>query len=159
MVARYQAEPADPSTIHRADVDVYAPCALGAVLNDRTIPQIRATVVAGAANNQLAEDRHGHALGKRGILYAPDYVINAGGIINISYEFSGCDSDRASARTGRIYDTLLGIFDRATNEDLSTNIVADRMAEERLARARRRLAEASRANTSTEHSMTDQLTI
>ncbi|MFK9236774.1 amino acid dehydrogenase, partial [Escherichia coli] len=82
--------------VHALDVDVFSPCALGAVLNDRTVPQIRARVVAGAANNQLAKTRHGHALLERGVLYAPDYVINAGGIIDIYYE--GPDYDAAKVQ-------------------------------------------------------------
>ena len=110
VVTRHNARATDPVSIHGAEVDVYAPCALGAVINDQTVPKIRATVVAGAANNQLAEDPHGQALRERVILYAPDYVINAGGIINISYEFGGYDSDRARQHTGRIYDLLLEFF-------------------------------------------------
>ena len=82
VAAAFGARAVDAATIHAADVDVYAPCARGGVLNDRTIPELRASIVAGAANNQLAEDRHGAALVERGILYAPDYAINAGGIIN-----------------------------------------------------------------------------
>ena len=137
VVARHGALASDPTSIHQADVDVFAPCALGAVLNDQTIPQLRARVVAGAANNQLAEDRHGDALRERGILYAPDYVINGGGIINISYEFGGYDRERALAHTARIYDTLLDIFSRADDDRVATNLVADRMAEERLVPAGR----------------------
>ena len=127
--------PPKANAIHAADVDILAPCALGATLNDRTIPEIAAAVVAGGANNQLAEDRHGRSLQERGILYAPDYVINAGGIINISCELDGYDRDRALARTGRIYDTLAGIFTRADRERLPTNAIADRIAAERLAAA------------------------
>lgn len=130
--ARFGAEAAEASAIHAADVDIYAPCALGATINDRTIPEIAAAVVAGAANNQLAEDRHGRWLQERGILYAPDYVINAGGIINIACELGGYDRDRALARTSRIYDTLTGIFARADRERLPTNAIADRIAAERL---------------------------
>ena len=130
------ARPVDPSTIHTLDVDIYAPCALGAVVNDQTVGEIGAAIVAGAANNQLAEDRHGWALRDRGILYAPDYVINGGGIINISYEFGTYNRERALEHTSRIYDTLLDIFDRAEHDDLPTNVVADHIAEERLAVAR-----------------------
>ena len=133
--ARFGAEAAEAGAIHAAEVDILAPCALGATLNDRTIPEIAAAVVAGAANNQLAEDRHGRWLQERGILYAPDYVINAGGIINISCELGGYDRDRALARTGRIYDTLADIFARADRERLPTNAIADRIAAERLAAA------------------------
>lgn len=118
--------------IYGQDVDVFAPCALGAVINDATLPQLRAKVVAGAANNQLSEDRHGKELMGRGILYAPDYVINAGGIIDISYERGGSyDRDAAVAHMEGIYDTLMEIFERSTAEGLPTNLVADFVAEER----------------------------
>jgi leucine dehydrogenase len=118
--------------IYGLDVDVFAPCALGAVINDATLPQLRAKVVAGAANNQLSEDRHGKELMGRGILYAPDYVINAGGIIDISYERGGSyDRDAAVAHMEGIYDTLIEIFERSAAEGLPTNLIADFVAEER----------------------------
>ncbi len=118
--------------IYGQDVDVFAPCALGAVINDATLPQLRAKIVAGAANNQLSEDRHGKELMGRGILYAPDYVINAGGIIDISYERGGrYDRDAAVAHMEGIYDTLIEIFERSTAEGLPTNLIADIVAEER----------------------------
>jgi leucine dehydrogenase len=118
--------------IYGQDVDVFAPCALGAVINDATLPQLRAKVVAGAANNQLSEDRHGKELMGRGILYAPDYVINAGGIIDISYERGGTyDRDAAVAHIEGIYDTLIEIFERSVAEGLPTNLIADFVAEER----------------------------
>ncbi len=118
--------------IFSQDVDVFAPCALGAAINDATLPHLRAKIVAGAANNQLSEDRHGKELMARGILYAPDYVINAGGIIDISYERGGSyDRDAAVAHMEGIYDTLLEIFERSAAEGLPTNLVADYVAEER----------------------------
>jgi leucine dehydrogenase len=121
-----------PDDIYGQDVDVFAPCALGAVINDATLPQLRAKIVAGAANNQLSEDRHGKELMGRGILYAPDYVINAGGIIDISYERGGSyDRDAALAHVEGIYDTLIEIFERSTAEGLPTNLIADVVAEER----------------------------
>lgn len=113
------------------DVDVYAPCALGAVLDDATIPAIRARVVAGAANNQLALPRHDRALRERGILYAPDYCINAGGIIDIYYEGPAYDSAVVEAHLQRIGSTLAEIFQRADAEDRPTGEIADRMAETR----------------------------
>ncbi len=151
VVTRCHATPASAATIHACDVDIYAPCALGAVINDQSIPQIRAAIVAGAANNQLAEDRHGLALRDRGILYAPDYVINGGGIINISYEFGGYDSNRARQHTARIHHQLLEIFDRAEQEGLPTNIVADHIAEERLAAHRRPSLGPERTSRPAEH--------
>lgn len=118
------------------DVDIFSPCALGAVLNDDSIPKLKAKVVAGAANNQLAEARHGLALLDRHILYAPDYALNAGGIIIISHE--GPDFDRPSAmqEVARIHDTLLQIFERADTNGLPTAQVADQMAMERIREAR-----------------------
>ncbi len=122
--------------IYDLDVDVFAPCALGAVINDTTLAQLRARVIAGAANNQLAEPRHGQALLERGILYAPDYVINAGGVIDIALERQGFDRDRLLRHLDGIRDTLLEIFQRAERERLPTSVVADRLAVERLGRPR-----------------------
>ncbi len=124
-----------PDAIYSADADVFAPCALGGTLNGSTIPRLKAKVIAGAANNQLATDEDADALAARGILYAPDYVINAGGIINVSCERQGYDRDRAMGETAKIYDTAMAIFNRAAEEKRSTAAVADAMAEERLAQA------------------------
>ncbi len=126
------ATPVGSEDIYGVDVDVFAPCALGAVLNDNTIPRLRAKIIAGASNNQLSEHRHGTELMERGILYAPDYVINAGGIIDVSYERGGTfDRDTAIKHIEGIYDTLIEIFDRAREDGLPTNLVADQVAEER----------------------------
>ncbi|MDP6708099.1 MAG: Glu/Leu/Phe/Val dehydrogenase dimerization domain-containing protein [Alphaproteobacteria bacterium] len=135
-VARYGAVPTTPGEIYEVAADVFAPCALGAVLNDETIPRLRAAVVAGAANNQLAEDRHGEILAERDILYAPDYVINAGGIININYEGPNYDAQAAMDHAARIHDTLAQVFDVAERERAPTNMVADQMAEARIAAAK-----------------------
>ncbi len=116
--------------IFALDVDVFAPCALGAVLNDLTLPLLKAKVVAGAANNQLAAPRHGHALREREVLYAPDYAINAGGIIEIYHETHGYDAARATAHLDRIGTVLTEIFDRAAAAKKPTHEVADHMAEE-----------------------------
>ncbi|MBU0724218.1 MAG: amino acid dehydrogenase [Alphaproteobacteria bacterium] len=130
--AAYHAEILPADRIHAADVDVFAPCALGAILNDETIPEIQAGIVAGAANNQLAEDRHGEVLRLRGILYAPDYAINAGGIINIHHEsFDHYDRAAALKQVEGIYDTLLEIFAHAETEGIPTGTAADRVAESR----------------------------
>jgi leucine dehydrogenase len=131
------ASPASPETIHDAEAELFAPCALGAVVNDTTIPRLKVRIVAGSANNQLAEDRHGAALAERGILYAPDYVINAGGLINIAHEDrdgagNGYDADAAMTHVASIRETLAEIFARADREGLPTNLVADRLAMERL---------------------------
>jgi len=122
-----------PAAIYEQPVDVLCPCALGAVLNDETIPKLRAKVVAGAANNQLAEDRHGRELMRRGILYAPDYVVNAGGIIDIAYERDGAEWARVQAHLERIGDTLTAIFERSERDGEPTNEIADRLARERFA--------------------------
>lgn len=115
--------------IHAAEAEVFAPCALGGVLNDRTIPELRATVVAGAANNQLAHPVHDGRLRERGVLYAPDYVINAGGIIEIHHETHGYNEARARAHLDRIGETLTRIFETARAESRPTGEVADALAE------------------------------
>ena len=130
----------EPQEIYGAKADVFAPCALGAILNDDTIPQLKAKVVAGSANNQLALERHGSALRQRGILYAPDYVINAGGIIIISHEGPDYDEGAAFDDCAKIHDTLTAIFERADRDGLPPHEVADRLAEERLETARKRKA-------------------
>ena len=98
--------------------DIFAPCALGAIINDKTIPQLKVEIVAGAANNQLLEERHGDELEQRNILYAPDYVANAGGVINVYSELAGWTSARSFRKADEIYDTILqGVRDRASRED------------------------------------------
>ena len=130
----YDATVVAPEAIFGLDVDVFAPCAMGAIINDATIPQLKASVVAGAANNQLAESRHGAELMRRGILYAPDYVINAGGIIDVYYERVGYDEATVTAHVAGIYDNLMEIFARARSEERPTGEVADVIAEERFRR-------------------------
>ncbi|MCW2239893.1 Glu/Leu/Phe/Val dehydrogenase dimerization domain-containing protein [Azospirillum canadense] len=125
-----------PDAIFDLDVDVFAPCALGAVLNDDTIARLTSPVVAGAANNQLAEERHGQMLSDRGILYAPDYVINAGGVIDVYYERAGYDHERVMRHVESIADTLTEIFARADAERRPTAAVADGMARQKVGRAR-----------------------
>jgi len=113
------------------DVDVLAPCAMGAILNDRSIPALKATVIAGAANNQLESERHDAMLLARGILYAPDYAINAGGIIDIFYERTGYDSAKVRAHIESIGDTLNEIFRRSAQSNTPTGAIANTLAEER----------------------------
>ena len=122
--------------IYDVEADLFVPCALGAILNDHTIPRIKATVIAGAANNQLAESRHGQMLRERGILYAPDYAINAGGVINVSFEYNQehkYDHDQAYKKIENIHNTMLKIFRKADELNLPTNRAADRIVEEKLA--------------------------
>jgi leucine dehydrogenase len=122
-----------PETIYDQAAEVYAPCALGAVVNDQTLPRLKFQIIAGAANNQLAEDRHGDALEEKGILYAPDYVINGGGVINVYGELHRWPPERAQKKAGEIYDTLLRIFEIARREKIPTYQAADRLAEQRIA--------------------------
>lgn len=120
--------------IHAQDVDVFAPCALGAILNDETVPELRAPIVCGTANNQLQEPRHGHELAERGIVYAPDFAVNAGGIIASSRViFAELDHETAKRQTLAIEDTVRDILERARREGRPTSEVAEEMAEERLA--------------------------
>lgn len=136
-VKEFSAKEVPLSDIHAQDVDVFAPCALGAILNDTTIKALKAKVVAGAANNQLAEARHGEMLRNAKILYAPDYVINAGGLIKVYYEYlsriSGKKHDHAEvvAHVQKIGETSESIFLRADQEGISTSAAADRIAEQR----------------------------
>ncbi len=128
-VAEFGATAVAMDAIHALDVDVFAPCALGAILNERSIPQIRAKVIAGAANNQLATATDGRRVLERGLLYAPDYVINAGGIIDIHYEGPGYDEAVVHAHLQRIGQTLTEIFERSKTSGQPTGEIADAMAE------------------------------
>lgn len=126
-----------PDEIHGVECDVYAPCALGGSVNDQTIPQLKAKVVCGAANNQLLEARHGTELRERGILYAPDYVVNAGGLINVYNELvpGGYNEERAMAQMDKIRENLLQIFALAREEGICPSVAADRFGDQRVAAA------------------------
>ncbi|AOE49765.1 Glu/Leu/Phe/Val family dehydrogenase [Kangiella sediminilitoris] len=136
VVDEFGAKAVDTDEIYHQEVDVYAPCALGATINDNTIPKLKASVVAGAANNQLAEDRHGQILMEKGILYAPDYVINAGGIINVSFE-ENYDQAAALKKVDEIYGTLSEVFDASKSSGRPTNVIADEIARQRVAEAKK----------------------
>ncbi|MET8282681.1 Glu/Leu/Phe/Val dehydrogenase [Micromonospora sp. NPDC005174] len=123
----------DATALVAADIDVYAPCALGGALNDDTVPALRAKVVTGAANNQLAHPGIEKLLADRGILYAPDYVVNAGGVIQVADEIEGFNFDRAKLRATRIYDTTREILRLADAEGVPPAVAADRLAERRMA--------------------------
>ena len=138
VVEAFGAEAVEPGAIYDVDCEVFAPCALGAILNDDTIPRLQCSVVAGGANNQLEDDRHGRALADRGILYAPDYVINAGGLINVYGELRGYDRETAKRMAREIYEALLSIFRIAEEEGIPTSRAADRLAQRRLKDARER---------------------
>ena len=122
----------EPDEIYEVDADIFAPCALGAVLNSKTIPQLRVKVVAGAANNQLETEEDDDRLRERGILYAPDYVINAGGLINVYSELVGWTLDRSKRKAGEIYGVLLRIFELAAEEGITSAEAADRLAMRRV---------------------------
>lgn len=136
--ARFRAEVASPDAWSDAEMDIYAPCALGATLNEFTIPALKATVIAGAANNQLATRSDGQRLFNRGILYAPDYVINAGGVISTALEGPDFDATALHERVVAIGDTLQALFQQAESSGTPTSEVADQIARERLAAHRDR---------------------
>ena len=133
VVAETGAKPVATEEIYGVKADIFAPCALGAIINQKTIPQLKVEIVAGAANNQLHEQqRDGDALEKKNILYAPDYVANAGGVINVYGELAGWDSTRSLRKADEIYDTVLALFELAKAEGIPTYLAADRLAERRL---------------------------
>jgi leucine dehydrogenase len=132
IVKEFGADAVGPDEIYGVDAQIFAPCALGAVINDDTIARFRFDIVAGAANNQLAEERHGDAIEKRGILYAPDFVINAGGLINVYGELNNWGAERAKRKAGEIYQTLLSLFALAREQGIPTYRAADRLAERRI---------------------------
>jgi valine dehydrogenase (NAD+) len=123
----------DTATLVASDIDVYAPCALGGALNDETVPALRATIVAGGANNQLAHPGVEKLLEDRGILYAPDYVVNSGGVIQVADEIHGFHFERAKARAAKIFDTTKQILELASAEGVPPAVAADRLAERRMA--------------------------
>ncbi|EIT87312.1 leucine dehydrogenase [Fictibacillus macauensis ZFHKF-1] len=136
VVTEFGAKAVDPSEIYSVDCDIFAPCALGAIINDETIGQIKAKVIAGAANNQLRETRHGDAIHEMGIIYAPDYVINAGGVINVADELNGYNRERALKKVETIYDNIAKVIDISKRDNIPTYVAADRLAEERIERMR-----------------------
>jgi leucine dehydrogenase len=131
-VREFGAKPVEPDEILSIPCDILAPCALGAVVNDISLPNLRCSIVAGSANNILLETRHGEALAERGILYAPDYVINAGGLINVADELEGYDHTRATKRVARIYHSVKRIIAISKRDGVPTNLAADTLALERI---------------------------
>jgi len=123
---------ADTDALIREPLDIYAPCALGGALNDESVEVLTARIVCGAANNQLAHEGIEKRLEERGITYAPDYCVNSGGVIQVADELEGFDFDRAKVRAATIYDTTLGVLERAEAEGVPPSIAADRMAEQRM---------------------------
>ena len=133
VAAAYKAEVVSADVMFDLDIDIYAPCALGATVNDNTLGRLKCKIICGAANNQLADEKiHGEAVAKQGILYAPDYVVNAGGIINVYYELEGYNRERAMAHAEKIYATTYNIFQMAKADGIPTYMAANRLAEQRI---------------------------
>ena len=132
VVTEFGARGVGTDEIYSVAADIFAPCALGAIINDKTIPMLKVEVVAGAANNVLLEERHGDELERKNILYAPDYVANAGGVINVYSELAGWTSARAFRKADEIYDTVLKVFAIAKADKIPTYVAADRLAEQRI---------------------------
>lgn len=131
-VTEYGVEKSTTDGILSVDCDIFAPCALGAVVNDASIKNFKCKVIAGGANNQLAEPRHGDQLRELGILYAPDFVINAGGLMNVFVELEGYSPERAFDKTRKVYDNCMMVFEIAKKENIGTHLAADRLAESRM---------------------------
>jgi leucine dehydrogenase len=127
----------DAAALFDADADIYCPCALGGVLNDETIPALRVKIVCGSANNQLREPRHGEEIDRRGILYAPDYIANAGGtVFDTDRLWGGVNAKRGMAKVSKIYERMKQVIALAKQNHIPTYLAADRLAEERIAQAR-----------------------
>ncbi|TCP31816.1 leucine dehydrogenase [Scopulibacillus darangshiensis] len=133
-VEAFGAKAVDPDDIYSVDCDIFAPCALGAIINDDTLPQLKAKVIAGSANNQLREDNHGDIVFEKGIVYAPDYVINAGGVINVADELLGYNRERAMKKVEGLYDNLMKIYDISKEQNIPTYKAADHLVEQRIAK-------------------------
>jgi leucine dehydrogenase len=134
-VREFGARAVEPEAIYDVPADIFAPCALGGCINAATVHRLRVEIVAGGANNQLAEERFGDELEARGITYAPDYAINAGGLISVNAELRGWSAEQAHAKAERIYDTILHVLAIAREEGIPSYRAADRLAERRLAEA------------------------
>ncbi len=128
----YKVESVSPEAILSVECEIQAPCAMGAVVNDQSISKFKCKVIAGGANNQLAEARHGDQLRELDILYAPDYVINAGGLMNVFVELEGYSAERAFDKTRKVYDNIKKVIEIAKRDNIGTHTAADRLAEERI---------------------------
>lgn len=160
VVSEFGAEPVSPYTIYSTECDVFAPCALGAVLNIRTIPQFKCKVIAGSANNQLETDADGELLFNKGIVYAPDYAINAGGLINVAAELDGYNHERVLEKVSLIGQTIDNILEEAKRRSILPQKAADRIAQMRLDSARQLKQQInSAAGTSFSFAPTSKLTL
>lgn len=129
----YGATVVDPNEIYDIDMDIYAPCALGATVNDDTLSRLKCSIIAGSANNQLADEiKHGQLILDKGIVYAPDFAINAGGVINVYAELKGGSADWALQKAEGIYDTIYEIISRSSNDNIPASVIANKVAEERI---------------------------
>lgn len=136
-VEAFNAQAVSAEDIYGVEADIFSPCALGAIINDETIPQLKAKVIAGSANNQLKDTKHGDQIHEMGIVYAPDYVINAGGVINVADELNGYNKDRAMKRVELIYNNIEKVIEISKRDGIPTYVAADRMAEERIEKMRK----------------------
>ena len=128
----FNAESVEPDQIYDADCDIYSPCALGGTINDETIKKLKAKVIAGSANNQLLEDRHGDILHEKGIIYAPDYVINSGGVINVAAELKTYNEQNVLKQVEGIYQALEKVFAISKEQNIPTSLAADKLAVSRI---------------------------
>lgn len=135
VVQEFDATVVTPDQIYSVDCDIFAPCALGAILNERTIPQLKCKIVAGSANNQLENDNDGKSLADKGIVYCPDYALNAGGLINVAAEIDGYNKELVLSKVSKIYETIDSILSRAESEGVLPQEAAAQIAEQRLQKA------------------------
>ncbi len=132
VVKEFGATAVEPEEIYGIDADIFAPCALGAIINDDTLKVLKVDIILGGANNQLAEPRHAQEVEAKGILYGPDYLVNAGGLINVYAEIEGWPAERSLRKAGEIYKTLTRILELAEAEGIPTADAADKVAEQRM---------------------------
>ena len=132
--SRYDIEQVDPEAIYDVDCDIFCPCALGKIINDQTLNRLKCKIICGSANNQLAEERHGDLLEKKQMVYAPDYITNAGGTIYDTDRLGmgGVSHERGRAKVSQIYEKMMRVFEIADRDRIPTYLAADRMAEERI---------------------------
>jgi leucine dehydrogenase len=134
VTKRFGVKSISPDAVYTQDMDIYSPCALGATINDETLAQLKCAIICGAANNQLKDEvKHGQAVKDKGIIYAPDYLVNAGGIINCFWEMNGYNRDAALSQAENIYQTALNIFKISADENIPTYLAANKLAEARIA--------------------------